>query len=238
MSTDRPRLDHIDLGGLVSVSHRQVEPSGRGWGSCRRRTCRKVEAARGDRTDARVVQVMQNIEGTILDAAVRLDLIASIEQREPTPPREPSSLPTHRYSRWRILRAHHAEVPSASLELLIPEEKVSAPAFVVRTAASAATTGCEQQIHDRLAVRSRLADGPIVLEIAFIVDARRNWLNLSKAAIDTLDLLLGRTRSTRGRHPLDGWINELGLQRLRGQRLVGTDVFIYLAPQSIGRQAT
>lgn len=47
-----------------------------------------VELPRGDRTGAWVVQVMQSVEGMILAAAIRLDLTAFIEQREPKTLRE------------------------------------------------------------------------------------------------------------------------------------------------------
>jgi hypothetical protein len=185
-----------------------------------------------------VVQVMQNIEGTILvDATVRLDLIASIEQREPAPPRGSPSQPTRRCGLWRVLRTHHTEMSSASEEFPVLEAKVSAPAFEVHTAATAATTGCGQQIHERLGVGSQMANGPIAFEIAFAASAHPNWLNLSKATIDALEMLLDWTRATRGWHPLGGWIDELGLQCFRGQPF-GTDVLIYFTVQSIERQAT
>jgi hypothetical protein len=95
-------------------------------------------------------------------------------------------------------------------------------AFEARTSASAAMTGCKQQIRDRLAVVSQLADRSIAPEVAF-VNARRNWPNLWKA-------------TTRDWLSLDDRIEELGSQRVRGQRL-STDVLIHLAARSIG-QAT
>lgn len=121
-----------------------------------------------------------------------------------------------------------------NVELSVPEAEASAPVFEVHMTASAAMTGCKQQIHDRLAVVSQLADASIALEIAFVLGARRNWPNLWNATIDALDLLLGRTRAIRGWHPLDGWINELGLQCVTGQPF-GTDVLNHLAARSIGQ---
>jgi hypothetical protein len=121
-----------------------------------------------------------------------------------------------------------------SVELSVPEAEVSAPVFGVHATASAATTGCKQQIHDRLGVVSQLADASIALEIAFVLGARRNWPNLWEAAIDALDLLLGRTRPIRGWHPPEGWVNELGLLCVRGQPF-GADVLNHLAARSIGQ---
>lgn len=49
------------------------------------------------------------------------------------------------------------------------------------------------------------------MQIAFGVGVSRNWLNLWKPTIDSLDPLLGRAATTRVWHPLDGRITELGL---------------------------
>jgi hypothetical protein len=118
---------------------------------------------------------------------------------------------------------------------------VFAPVIEVHPTASAATIGSKQQLHSWPASASPLADGPIAdgpiaREITFVVGGRCTWLNLWKATIDALGLLLGRTRASHDWHPLDGWINELGLQRVWCQSL-GTGALIHLAAQSIG-QAT
>jgi hypothetical protein len=109
-----------------------------------------------------------------------------------------------------------------SVELPVPEAEVSVSTFEVRTTVSAVMTDCKQPIRDRLAVVSQIADGSIAPEIAF-VNARRNWPNLWKA-------------TTRDWLSLDDRIKELGLQRMRGQRL-STDALIHLAERSI-EQAT
>lgn len=105
-----------------------------------------------------------------------------------------------------------------SVELPVPEAEVSASTFEAHTTASAAMTYCKQQIRDRLAVVFQIADGSIAQGIAF-VNARCNWPNLRKA-------------TTRDWLSLDDRIKELGLQRMRGQRL-STDVLIHLAERSI-----
>lgn len=109
-----------------------------------------------------------------------------------------------------------------------------APVIEVHPTASAATIGSKQQLHGWSASAS--PDGPIAREITFVVGGRSTWLNFWKATIDALGLLLGRTRATGDWHPLDGWINEKGLQRVWCQSL-GTEARIHLAAQSIG-QAT
>jgi hypothetical protein len=47
------------------------------------------------------------------------------------------------------------------------------------------------------------------LELSFVVGPRRDWLNLWKQTIDSLDPLLGRTYPDRHWHPCDGRITGL-----------------------------
>jgi len=126
---------------------------------------------------------------------------------------------------WVVQVMHSVEemILAAAIRLL-PRSRSRGvrPAFEAGSTASAAITGCKQQIRDRLALVSQLADGSIAPEVAF-VNARRSWPNLRKA-------------TTRDWLSLDDRIKELGSQRVRGQRL-STDVLIHLAAQSIG-QAT
>jgi hypothetical protein len=98
----------------------------------------------------------------------------------------------------------------------------------VRTSASASTTAYKQQIHDQTRGLDELVDGPVTLQLAFAVGARRNWINLWKPTIDALDALLGRTRPDRDWHPRDGRITELGLDRTL-DRSLGNDVVIAVA---------
>lgn len=83
--------------------------------------------------------------------------------------------------------------------------------LVARTTASTQTVTYKQQIHAAVADASELRAGPVRLELAFVVSPRRNWLNLWKQTIDSLEPLLGRTYSDRTWNPLDGRITELGM---------------------------
>ena len=67
--------------------------------------------------------------------------------------------------------------------------------YGVRTTASSSSTAFKQEIYDQLVNARELPHGPVVLQLSFVVGPRRNWLNLWKQTIDTLDLILGRTRS-------------------------------------------
>jgi hypothetical protein len=89
----------------------------------------------------------------------------------------------------------------------------SSDVLVARTTASASTVGYKEEVLAAVASAAELPPGPVKLELAFVVGPRRNWLNLWKQTIDSLDPLLGRTRPDRDWHPLDGRIIELGLHR-------------------------
>lgn len=92
--------------------------------------------------------------------------------------------------------------------------EVPAPAaevFVAKTTASASSVAYKDEIHAAASAAAELPPGPVRLELSFVLDPRRNWLNLWKQTIDALDPLLGRTRPDRAWHPLDGRITELGM---------------------------
>lgn len=87
----------------------------------------------------------------------------------------------------------------------------STDVLVAKTTASASTLAYKEQIHAAVAVAAELPAGPVRLELAFVVGPSRNWLNLWKQTIDSLDPLLGCTYPGRAWHPLDGRIIELGM---------------------------
>ena len=85
--------------------------------------------------------------------------------------------------------------------------------FEVRTTVSSETIDHKRQISDQLAEVEPLPEGPVAMELSFTVGPRRNWTNLWKPTIDSLDRLLGQTIPGRPWHPRDGRIVELGLHR-------------------------
>jgi hypothetical protein len=95
----------------------------------------------------------------------------------------------------------------AARELLPPSTDV----LVAKTIASASTVAFKEQICAAVAEAAKLPHGPVRLELSFVVGPRRNWLNLWKQTIDSLDPLLGRTYPNRAWHPRDGRITELGM---------------------------
>jgi hypothetical protein len=101
----------------------------------------------------------------------------------------------------------------------------------MRTTASASTMAYKQQVSTGLTDAAELPDGPIAMELAFVVGPRRNWLNLWKPTVDALDRLLGRTYPDREWHPRDGRITELGLHRTVDETL-GNDVAITIATRA------
>ncbi len=105
----------------------------------------------------------------------------------------------------------HSEQSFVRIE---PAEEVFPPStgwLVATTTASASTVAYKEQIHAAVAGAAGLPAGPVRLELSFVVGPRRNWLNLWKQTIDSLDPILGRTYPNRDWNPLDGRITELGL---------------------------
>lgn len=98
----------------------------------------------------------------------------------------------------RIEAATEADPPSTEVLLAIPTSSASKPAF-------------KEQIFAAVAGTAELPPGPVRLELSFVVGPLRNWLNLWKQTIDSLDPLLGRTNPDRAWHPRDGRITELGM---------------------------
>lgn len=114
--------------------------------------------------------------------------------------------------------------------------EVYAPSAGVLTAqatASASTVAYKEQIHSAVADDEKLPEGPVTLELSFVVGPRRNWLNLWKQTIDALDPLLGRTSPSRRWHPRDGRITELGMHVTMDPNAgYGVSVGICAAPAS------
>jgi hypothetical protein len=75
--------------------------------------------------------------------------------------------------------------------------------------------GFRKEIHDLVANRSAtsepLPDGPVILELSFVVGPTRNWLDLWWSTIDGLGPLLGQSPFHPEFRPRDGRIVDLGL---------------------------
>lgn len=104
--------------------------------------------------------------------------------------------------------------------------EVSPPSevLVVRTTASSESPAYKDQIKAAVAGVGMLPDGPVRLELAFVI-GNRGWLGLWKPTIDALDPILGRTYPDNPYHPLDGRITDLGMH-LTVDRALGYDVLI------------
>jgi hypothetical protein len=111
---------------------------------------------------------------------------------------------TKKISEQSFVRIEAArEMPPPSTNLL-----------VVRPTASYTKPAHKEQIHADVAVAAELPVGPVRLELAFVVGPSkyRNWLNLWKPTIDSLEPLLGRDPAEdRAWHPREGRITELGM---------------------------
>jgi hypothetical protein len=95
-----------------------------------------------------------------------------------------------------------------ALEVDIPDGLGVRAGFI--TTASGESVDYKCQVRDAVDGLDELADGPVSLEIAFVVGRPRNWLNLWKPTIDALGPILGTT-SDKPWNPRDGRITRLGL---------------------------
>ncbi len=113
--------------------------------------------------------------------------------------------------------------------LVAPAHETTGPStYTVRTTASATTTAYKEQVRSAVVDAAAIPDGPVQLQLAFVVGPKRNWLTLWKPTIDALDPLLGRTREDRDWHPRDGRITDLGLH-VAVDPLLGHDIVVGIA---------
>jgi hypothetical protein len=100
-----------------------------------------------------------------------------------------------------------------SLLRVEPARPADSPEVHARTTTTAAgdSKKYKEQVRNAVADLDVLADGPVGLEIAFVVGPKRNWLNLWKPTIDALGPILGSTHPSNPWHPCDGRIVRLGL---------------------------
>jgi hypothetical protein len=103
----------------------------------------------------------------------------------------------------------------------------------VKTTASASTVAYKEQIYAAAEGAAEIPAGPVRLELSFVVGPRRNWWNLWKQTIDSLDPMLGRANPLRAWHPRDGRITELGMHATVDQAL-GNDVLIGIVATPFG----
>ena len=120
----------------------------------------------------------------------------------------------------------HAPYSSVAVGPAIPaEDPGGLVAVEVRTTASASTQAYKKQIRDQIRETRPLPDGPVALQLAFVVGPARAWPNLWKATIDALGALLGRGEGAGEWNARDGRITDLGLHGVVDQA-AGTEVTI------------
>lgn len=105
----------------------------------------------------------------------------------------------------------HSERSFVRIERAREVAPPSTDVLVAKTTASASTVAFKEQIRAAVVGATVLPAGPVKLELSFTVGTRRNWLNLWKPTIDSLDPILGRTYPDHAWHPRDGRITELGM---------------------------
>lgn len=126
----------------------------------------------------------------------------------------------------------HCEQSLVRIEAARETASPSTDVLIAATTASASTVAFKEQVRAAVVGAAELPAGPVRLELAFVVGPRRNWINLWKQTIDSLDPLLGRTRPDRAWHPLDGRITELGMHRTVDP-LAGNAVVVGIAAHAL-----
>ena len=108
----------------------------------------------------------------------------------------------------------------------------------VHTTASYEDTAYKRQISSQINDSVvELDEGPVALQLAFTVGPGRNWTNLWKPTIDSLDTILGRTHPARLWNPRDDRITELGLHcHVDGH--LGNDVLIAIAARPLSDESS
>lgn len=90
--------------------------------------------------------------------------------------------------------------------------ELSNPANDVAVVSTPSATDYKEQINAAVADSTELPEGPVRLQLTFVVGPTRNWMELWKPTIDALEPLLGRDPSEkRPWNPRDGRITELGM---------------------------
>jgi hypothetical protein len=119
----------------------------------------------------------------------------------------------------------------------LPPPSTSRGVLVAKSTASTSTTAYKEQVHAAVAGTAGLPAGPVRLELSFVVGPGRNWLNLWKQTIDSLDPILGRTYPTKDWNPLDGRIIELGM-RVTVDPAAGNEVVVGIAATQAEKSET
>jgi hypothetical protein len=107
----------------------------------------------------------------------------------------------------------HAQQSFVRLEGAKARPSPPTDVLVVTTTASWDGHAAQEQIVEATADATELPEGPVRLELSFVVGPSRNWLNLWKPTIDSLGSLLGNDRPTRPWNPRDGRVTELAMHR-------------------------
>jgi hypothetical protein len=126
----------------------------------------------------------------------------------------------------------YAEQTSLRIETAHPRDLGADDGTAVLTATAVGQrdefkAGLRQRVRDLVADRDTLPEGPVILELGFVVGPNRNWLDLWWSTVDGLGPILGQTPAQAQWFPRDGRIVDLGLHYTVDPDL-GDDVVIGL----------
>lgn len=103
--------------------------------------------------------------------------------------------------------------------------------WVADVSASAEKPAYKEAIRDVVREAEPLPDGPVAVEISFVVSPNRNWLTLWKPTIDALGSLLGHAPGSTEWNTQDGRITQLALHCTYPSR--NWNVAVAIAAQSL-----
>lgn len=121
----------------------------------------------------------------------------------------------HRTGR-RIVSAHASKAHAAGSSIAVDIARPSAEAgdgrvWVADLHVSYEKPAYKEAIRDTVSDGGELPDGPVAVEISFVVSPERNWLSLWKPTIDALGPLLGHAPGAAEWNARDGRITQLAL---------------------------
>jgi hypothetical protein len=155
---------------------------------------------------------------------------------ERSPQRVASVWGCKRYAEETTLRVERARIPDG-VDGASPAGSGADPGHdLVLTATASGSrddfkAGFRRRVHEQVVGQAALPEGPVVMELAFVVGPARNWLDLWWSTLDALGPLLGQSPNEPEWHPRDGRIVDLGLHSTVDPDL-GDEVLIGLRARS------
>ncbi|MGY1643090.1 hypothetical protein ACI782_18450 [Geodermatophilus sp. SYSU D00703] len=122
------------------------------------------------------------------------------------------------HGEWELAGVWATKAPGEDTVLRVDAARPVAPPegdrrFTLRTTTSAGSPQYTAEVREQLAGEPTLPDGPVALQLAFVVPPGCNWPGLWQPTLDGLARVLGAAGDDSPDEPCDGRVVELGLHR-------------------------